>query len=259
MRKKHTKLMAGLIVLIVCLALLAQIAMAAEPIYVPMPEVSISLTGESPPDSEEYEIILKADDPAYPMPEGSVDGEYKLLITGEGTDIFPEIQFSSLGIYTYTVFQTPGTNELADYDDAVYNITIYIINAPANGGFEYMVTARKAGETEKLSELVFENEYAAEEPVPTPTPTPTPPGEIEIPEEEIPGGEIEEPTPTPMPTPGEIEIPEEEIPGGEAEPPKSDVPKTGDDFLLWPYIVSFVGAGALLMVLGLTGRKKARE
>ncbi len=110
-----------------------------------------------------------------------------------------------------------------------------------------MVTARKAGETEKLSELVFENEYAAEEPVPTPTPTPTPPGEIEIPEEEIPGGEIEEPTPTPMPTPGEIEIPEEEIPGGEAEPPKSDVPKTGDDFLLWPYIVSFVGAGALLM------------
>ena len=166
--KKHTKLMAGLIVLIVCLALLAQIAMAAEPIYVPMLAVSISLTGESPPD-EEYEIILKADDPAYPMPEGSVDGEYKLLITGKGTDIFPEIQFSSLGIYTYTVFQTPGTNELADYDDAVYNITIYIINAPANGGFEYMVTAHKAGETEKLSELVFENEYAAEEPVPTPT------------------------------------------------------------------------------------------
>ena len=145
MRKKYTKLMVGLTVLIVCLALLAPAAMAAETIY-----VSIRLTGDVPQESENYVVVLKADNPAFPMPEGSENGEYKLVITGEDMGNFPQIQYSSVGIYTYTVYQVPGSNELGNYDSSIYHVTVYVLNASADGGFEHMVTLRKDDHEEKF-------------------------------------------------------------------------------------------------------------
>lgn len=229
MRKKHTKFMMGSLILIICLALLTPVALAAEPINVFMPAVSVTLTGAPQQDSEDSEIVLEADDPAFPMPVGSEDGKYKLMIAEDDMAILPAIQFSTIGIYTYTIYQTPGANDLGVYDDSVFHITVYITNAPANGGFESTVIARKNDESEKLFDLEFINEY-----------------EIELPDEEVPGGEIE--------------LPDEEIPGADADPPEpSDVPKTGDESLIWPYILSFIVASILLTVLGLIRKKKTSE
>jgi pilin isopeptide linkage protein/LPXTG-motif cell wall-anchored protein len=234
MRKKHTKFMMGSLILIICLALLTPVAMAVqeavpETINAFMPAVSVTLTGAPQQDSEDYEILLEADDPAFPMPEGSEEGVYKLIITGDDMAILPAIQFSSIGVYTYSIRQTPGTNDLGNYDDSEFNITVYITNAPANGGFESTVTTRKSDEEEKLFDIEFVNDY-----------------EIELPDEETPGGEIE--------------LPDEEIPGADADPPEpSDVPKTGDESLIWPYILSFIVASILLTVLGLIRKKKTSE
>ena len=61
--------------------------------------------------------------------------------------------------------------------------------------------ARKNDEAEKLADIEFINDY-----------------ELEIIDEEVPGGEIK--------IPGEeIELPDEEIPGAEADPPEVMYPK----------------------------------
>jgi pilin isopeptide linkage protein len=247
MRRKRTKLITGISIFITCLALLMPVAFAAEPINVAMPAVSVTLTGSPPQDSEDYEIVLKADDPAFPMPEGSEDGEYRLIITGEDMAFLPAVQFSSKGIYTYTVSQTPGSNELAEYDNSLFHLTIYITYAPGGGSLESTVIARRGDEAEKLLDLEFVNNYEPEE--------------IEIPDEEVPGGEVETPDEE---EPDEIELPDEDIPGAEAETPdppeeETEVPKTGDEALIWPYIVSFIGAGILLIVLVLTRKQAAKE
>ena len=108
MRNKHIKIMMGSFILIICLALMTPIALAveeavAESINVFMPSVSISLTGASLDEPEDYEIVLEADDPAFPMPEGSQEGAYRLIITGDDMAMLPSIQFSSIGIYTYNL------------------------------------------------------------------------------------------------------------------------------------------------------------
>ena len=95
--------------------------------------------------------------------------------------------------------------------------------------------ARKNDEAEKLAVIEFINDY-----------------ELEIIDEEVPGGEIK--------IPGEeIELPDEEIPGAEADPPGSDVPQTGDNTIIWPYILSLIGAGILLLILVFSSKSRVKE
>ncbi|NMB03854.1 MAG: Cna B-type domain-containing protein [Tissierellia bacterium] len=105
---------------------------------------------------------MKSDNPDYPMPAGSVDGVYSMIITGANTVKLPEIKYSSLGVYTYTIYQEPGSNKLASYDDTRYNLVVYVTNAEDGSGLETTVILYKLGETEKYDGVVFENEYEKE-------------------------------------------------------------------------------------------------
>ena len=67
------KLMKVLLIFTILLGLFAPIAFAAEVQTSGIP-VEISLGGSLPEEEEDYEIVLKADNSDYPMPEGSVDG-----------------------------------------------------------------------------------------------------------------------------------------------------------------------------------------
>lgn len=158
MKTKQAKFMMVLLILIICLIVLAPTALASEVRSGEIP-VTISL-GDSPPAIEEdYKIMLKADNIAYPMPEGSVDGLFSMDIIGADTTKLPEIGFSSLGIYTYTISQEAGTNELATYDDSKYNLIVYVTNAEDGSGLETAVLLYMIGETEKLEGVVFHNDY----------------------------------------------------------------------------------------------------
>ena len=152
------KLIKVLLIATICLALFAPTVMAAEVQSNGIP-VRISLGGSPPELEEDYEIVMSADDIAYPMPVGSVDGVFTLNIPGENLGELPGIKFSSLGIYTYTISQKAGTNKLASYDDSVYNLVIYVTNAETGEGFETTVLLYKTGNTNKFEEADFYNEY----------------------------------------------------------------------------------------------------
>lgn len=135
--------------------------------------VTVKLSGGPPTEDEDYTIVLKADNPEYPMPEDSVDESYNMTIQGEGSKELPEINFSSVGVYTYTISQLAGVNELASYDDKVYNLVVFVTNAKNGSGLEITVNLYLLGEKEKQDELLFLNNYEKE-----------PSQEVEIPEPE---------------------------------------------------------------------------
>ncbi|RBP64492.1 LPXTG-motif cell wall-anchored protein/pilin isopeptide linkage protein [Alkalibaculum bacchi] len=161
MRRKHTKFMKVLLILATCLIVLRPTALAAEVRSGEIP-VTVTLGGSPPTVDEDYKIIMKADNPVNPMPEGSVDGVFSMIITGADTARLPGIEFSSLGVYTYTISQEVGTNKLATYDSRIYNLVIYVTNAENGDDLETTVILYKSGETDKLEEVKFYNEYEEE-------------------------------------------------------------------------------------------------
>ena len=83
MKKNVRRVLAALLGVMMILTL-SMTAIMAEEAAEENPKVSIPvtirLTGDYPR-NERYTIVLKADDAAYPMPEGSVNGRYEMTIT----------------------------------------------------------------------------------------------------------------------------------------------------------------------------------
>lgn len=157
-RGKHPKILMMLLILTMFLMVFPTSIFAEETPSVEVP-VTVRVDGTAPEDSEIYTVVFEADNPDYPMPAASEDGVYNLTITGEDTVAFPEIKFSQRGIYTYTIYQSPGTNELASYDETMYNLVVYVTNAQDVTGLETTVLLYLVGEVEKLDEILFVNEY----------------------------------------------------------------------------------------------------
>ena len=149
----------ALLTMAVCLGMYAPTVQAEEDTLSVEIPVSILLSGAAPTD-ETYRITLQAseDDVAF-MPEGSVDGIYTMEVVGGGEFTFPEITYSKVGIYTYTVKQESGSNEFCTYDDSVFDVTVYVTNAVDKEGLEATVNAYRQGNPEEKAELGFENFY----------------------------------------------------------------------------------------------------
>lgn len=180
MRIKHAKKLTTLLVFLMVLVVLSTKVFAGS-MSNPGLQVSIELSGTPPTEDEDYTIEFKADNSDYPMPEGSVDRSFKMTITGEGKKPIPEIEYSSVGEYTYKINQLPGENELATYDDRVYDVVVFVTNAENGKGFDTTFNVYLEGvgqeEDKKQHEVVFENYYKEKDstPVIKPKPTPTPP------------------------------------------------------------------------------------
>ena len=132
--------------------------------------VTVSLTGTLPSPAEKYTIRLKADDPAYPMPEGSVDGEYTMEITGADTRSLPAITYTWVGIYTYKITQKAGTYKGCKYDATVYHLTVTITNAEDGSGLEATAVLYPNGKGEKVEDVNFKNVYPVVRTTPTGSP-----------------------------------------------------------------------------------------
>ncbi|WP_373711122.1 Spy0128 family protein [Jeotgalibaca porci] len=172
MKRKYLRTLAMLLIFPILFMLLVPTVSASSLPGLRLP-VTVKLSGGPPTEDEDYTIVLKADNPEYPMPEGSLDGSYTMTIKGEGSKELPEINFSSVGVYTYTISQLAGVNELASYDDKVYNLVVFVTNAKNGSGLEITVNLYLLGEKEKQDELLFLNNYEKE-----------PSQEVEIPEPE---------------------------------------------------------------------------
>lgn len=172
MKRKYLRTVAMLLIFPMLFMLLVPTVSASSLPGLKLP-VTVKLSGGPPTEDEDYNVVLKADNPEYPMPEGSLDGSYTMTIKGEGSKELPEIKFSSVGVYTYTISQLAGVNELASYDDKVYNLVVFVTNTKNGSGLEITVNLYLLGEKEKQYELLFLNNYEKE-----------PSQEVEIPEPE---------------------------------------------------------------------------
>lgn len=165
--RKWLNVFLALVMTVICSTTMILPAYAAELPGVSVP-VTISLSGTLPYPAEDYTVVLKADDSAYPMPEGSVDGAYSLTITGENTENFPTITYDRVGIYTYTVYQVAGTNQKCTYDDTVYSLTVTISNKEDYSGLEATAVLYPDSDGDKLPAAEFANKYKVDPPSDTP-------------------------------------------------------------------------------------------
>jgi len=124
-------------------------------------EAVISLTDHPDDFSEDYTVALTAADEETPMPVGCNGDTWYGTRTGAGSIAVDPINFGRPGIYEYSMEQIAGSADRWTYDDAVYEIVVYVTNN-AEGGLDVNAAIRKEGEEEK-SELVFVNVY---EPLP---------------------------------------------------------------------------------------------
>ena len=90
MRRKHIKFMTALLMFTMCLIVVAPKALAADAPTVEIP-VTVTLTGFPPEIDEDFEIVLKSNDSAYPLPGDSANGVYKMNITGAANANLHEI------------------------------------------------------------------------------------------------------------------------------------------------------------------------
>lgn len=156
--KRWTRIIFGAVLAMLCLTTLVFPAYAEETPQVSIP-VTVKLTGTLPKPAEKFTIRLKADDPAYPMPEGSAEGEYAMEITGADTQSLPPITYNRVGVYTYKISQDPGKHKGCKYDATIYYLTVYITNAEDGSGLEATAVLYLNGEGDKVEDVKFTNAY----------------------------------------------------------------------------------------------------
>lgn len=248
MIKTYTKWLAGLLVFLLIFSMALPVFAAEAPeIRVP---VRIETSGRVPA-GVEYAIVLEADNPNYPMPEGSEDGVFVFRTKETGQHFLPPIQFTKVGVYTYTIKQNPGSNPACTYDDRVYELVVYVTHGD-DDDLQITVLLYLAGSEEKLDEAVFKNRC----PDPGTEPPVTEPPVTEPPSTEPPATE---PPATEPPTtePPATEKPVTEKPGTEktvTEKPKTEKPKkdsnpiTGDAGILMPLALSAAGIVGVILL-----------
>ena len=120
----------------------------------PVKKVVINDEGTAPDDAM-FTFSMKADDPKYPMPEGSVDG-VKTIETGVGEVEFGNMYYEKVGTYTYSVVEKKGDAASFTYDETQY--TIKVVVEKKDGKLEATRTIYSGDKT--FDEIVFENHYA---------------------------------------------------------------------------------------------------
>lgn len=246
MKKRIKSILTVLLTAMFLTMLMAQTAFAAEGPGITIP-VKVTLSGTLPSKAEEFLVKLSADNLSYPMPEGAEKGIYSMIVTGQDSKDFPTIYYSRVGIYTYTIYQEPGTNSKCTYDKSIYNLKVYVTNREDGKGLEATAVLYPYEGGDKLPAAVFNNVYETE-PAPVtpdnpnpPTVTPTPPS---LPSTAVLGDSAAPVTDIPSPEVGVL---------GEAKGPG-----TGDTapVILWGTM--FVTAAVVLGVYSINSRKRYR-
>ncbi len=137
---------------------------AQEPVKLELP-VTIELTGSVSTAAEDLTVVLAAKDALSPMPEGSADGKYSMIMTGSAgqklvTKNFPAMTYEKVGIHDYTIHQEPGVKTKGTYDKSIYYVTVTVTNAE-NGELATTVAVHKdtMDAQPKPGEIKFTNHY----------------------------------------------------------------------------------------------------
>lgn len=77
----------------------------------------------NPTGRTDFTFKMVADDPGFPMPEGSVDGVKKVAINNEGEADFGRYDYTEAGVYSYKVYEEQEGKDGYTYDTIVYYVT----------------------------------------------------------------------------------------------------------------------------------------
>ena len=125
------------------------------------PPVQKRITGDVPANADTFTFCLTAQDPAFPMPEGSSGSVKTMSVQGAGSVEFGNITFSAPGVYAYTISEKNTGVEGYTYDNTVFTVT-YVVTLEEN---ELKVQRTIAdASSDDVAEVVFTNNYKTPEP-----------------------------------------------------------------------------------------------
>ncbi|GEM_PF-1634855 len=113
-------------------------------------EISIDCLLFEETGNNSYEIVIEAENSASPVPESEL-----LQITENHTGKF-QIALDEPGVFTYRIYQRPGTDQNIAYDSTVYHLSVYVENAQA-GQLTYAVIVTAADSGKKPDKIEFQN------------------------------------------------------------------------------------------------------
>lgn len=125
------------------------------------PPISKLVEG-NPKSKSKFTFKMKALNKDFPTPEGSVDSEKTIQITGTGSNEFGEIEFKLPGTYTYEISEINDGIKNYKYDKSIYVITLEVEDKDGELYAKQNIVkkttdASKAEDTVK--EIVFKNKY----------------------------------------------------------------------------------------------------
>lgn len=160
MRQTIRRYMSGILTALLCMCMLPTAAVdAAENQSGKSVDIPVVITAEGvlPSEPETYTISLTKQVESAPMPEGADGDTASLQIQGPGTGTFT-FNYSKPGVFLYRITQEKGSKTNCTYDDAVYDLYVYVTKS-ADGGLDINAFMEKGGEEGKPEEAAFHNVY----------------------------------------------------------------------------------------------------
>ena len=155
--KKNGIFVLAMVLLFWCVLLFASPVMAAEKTCMVSIPVTVKLAGNES-DSQTQKnpvstVVMESADGRIdlPMPE-----QNQIQIGTDGSGTFDSILYTAPGDYEYQIRQLTGTDPNIIYDVTDYEVTVRVVNTQ-NGGLEAEVWAVHPGQSEKQSQITFEN------------------------------------------------------------------------------------------------------
>ena len=112
-------------------------------------------------ETDRFIFELTPENVENPMPEGTENGVYRLVVTKDGTYSLCSIDFDEPGVYKYYVRQVEGDNPRCKYDDTEYTLIISVENSLDYTTLETYITITTGDMEEKCKTLYFENDLSA--------------------------------------------------------------------------------------------------
>ncbi len=160
MKRKLSSVIAVIMLMLLAVSTADVYAAEEKALSIEVP-AEVILSGPVLDSKDTFTIELDAETSGAPLPEGAKDGSFSDSVEGAGLLKF-RMEYSSVGIYSYTIKQLKGDNADCTYDTAEYTLTVYV--TVAKDGTVEATTVLEDRDGNKTDTAVFKNTYAPPKP-----------------------------------------------------------------------------------------------
>ena len=160
MTRKLSSLIAVIMLMLLAVSTAEVYAAEEKALSIEVP-AEVILSGPVLDSKDTFTLELNAETSGAPLPEGAKDGSFSDSVVGAGLLKF-KMEYSNVGVYSYTIKQLKGDNADCTYDTAEYSLTVYI--TVAKDGTVEATTVLEDKDGNKTDTAVFKNTYAPPKP-----------------------------------------------------------------------------------------------